>query len=171
MLQRFFPKTISNAYRGHAIAIWLLVAVALSKLVMGSNSIVNTRFVIEVADQIPLSGFSASAGAALIFLYKCWGLGLALLSLLALVAVVRYRAMIPLMYLVLTLEQVARQVFTLVDPPRAAGNPSGAGVGSVINLVFVALLLVGLALSLGQRNSTRPRRGRVGECGCRLYNF
>ncbi len=158
MLHRIFPKTIGNTYRGHAIAIWLLVLVALSKLVMGGNSIINTRFVIEVADRIPISSFNPGAAASLLFLYKCWGLGLALLSLLALVAVVRYRAMIPLMYLVLTIEQVVRRLFTLLDPLLTMPSPGGPSVGSLINVAFVALLLIGLGLSLG-------RRERVQEAG------
>lgn len=154
MLKRIFPKIIDNTYGGYAIAIWLLVPIALSKLVMGGNSIVNTRYVIEVADRIPVSTFDPGAAATLLFLFRCWGLGLALMSLLTLVAVVRYRAMIPLMYLVLTIEQVVRRGFTLFDPLPILRSTDGPSSGYVVNLVMTVLLLIGSALSMCKPDRT-----------------
>jgi hypothetical protein len=37
VLGRIFPKQLDNNYRGHALAIWLLVPVVLMKLIIGVN--------------------------------------------------------------------------------------------------------------------------------------
>src|SRR5438105_15455690 len=45
MLDRLFPKTFDNTYRGHWLGIWIFTAVALVKAVQGVNSIIITRMV------------------------------------------------------------------------------------------------------------------------------
>lgn len=154
MLSRLFPKHIDNVYRGHWFAIWLLAPLALVKMILGANTFFNTRTVIESADGIPLQSYSEGAQQILIFMYQSWGLGLFLMAALALLALIRYRAMTPLMYLLLTLENVgrtARQADNLIQIATSSGTPSA---GAIINLTFIATLVFGLALSLWRTDRT-----------------
>jgi len=62
-------------------------------------------------------------------------------------ALVRYRAMVPLMLALFLFEHVARRVIFLVMPiPR-----DGTAPGLTINLALLAVMTVGLALSLRNR--------------------
>jgi hypothetical protein len=57
---------------------------------------------------------------------------------------IRYRAMIPLMYVLLLLEFLAKKWILLVNPiVRTGTSPS-----TYVNLVLIALLIAGLVLSL-----------------------
>ncbi len=149
MLRRIFPQQIDNTYRGYTLALWLLVPIVLMKLLMGGNSIINTRDVIETADKIPLGSYGAEAGAMIVFMFKSWGLNLVLLSLLGVLALIRYRAMVPLVYLLLLIENAGRKVFTAIEPIRVVSSGDGPSFALLINLGFIAALLVGFVLSIG----------------------
>lgn len=146
MLQRIFPRQIDNAYRGYWFAVWLLVPLVLLKLAMGVNVMINTRDIIEGVDGIPLSTFGAEAQKHLVFSFQAWALGLFLLAALGLLALVRYRAMIPLIYLLLLAENAGRKVISVASGSPLVGAPSTA---TLINVLLIAALLIGFALSIG----------------------
>jgi hypothetical protein len=86
-----------------------------------------------------------------VFLFASWGLGLLLLSLLGVLALLRYRAMVPLMLLVMLIEQVGRKGISLVSPIMRAVESQGLSAGAMINWALTAALAVGLVLSLMPR--------------------
>lgn len=104
MLTRLFPKQIDNDYRGHVLAIWLLVPLALTKLLQGAsvaglNPLRTSRQILEAVDRVPVGAFPAEAASHLVFLFAAWGVCIFVLGLLGILALLRYRAMMPLMYL------------------------------------------------------------------------
>ena len=159
MLGRLFPKQIDNTYRGSWVAIWLLIPVLLLKLtigvnVMGINPWVSNRDVIIKADGVPLDTFSREVQEIVIFLFASWGLGLVLLCVFCVAALIRYRAMIPFVILVLTVEQIGRKAIgaLTLSPSGSSDHPS---IGAMINWGFSAALVIALALSLTTRRD-RP---------------
>ena len=153
MLQRIFPRQFDNQYRGYSVAIWLLGLLVLVKLLMGGNSIVNTRDVIVNADAIPLESYGEAA-STIVFMFKSWGLNLVLLSLLGALALVRYRAMIPLAYLLLLIENAGRKVFALIEPIHSASS-AGPSFALLFNFGFIAALLIGFVLSVSDPGENR----------------
>jgi len=160
MLSRIFPKQIDNTYRGYWLGIWLLIPIVFVKMVMGANTMINTRSVIQGADRIPLDSYGAAAAAIIVLCFKSWGLGLFLMASLGLLALVRYRAMVPLMYLVLTLENGGRRALQYGNPFHIATSSGTPSIGTMINLGLLAALLVGFVLSLWWRNEADEERGR-----------
>lgn len=157
MLSQLFPKQIDNNYQGHKLAIWLFVPIVLVKLLMGLNVAglnpwLSNRYVLTTADGIPFESFGAEAASTVLFLFACWGLALLVLSLLGTVVMVRYRAMIPLMFLLLSIEHIGRRGLSLSIPiVRAVGSP-----GALINWGLTAALVIGLVLSLVAPRGARP---------------
>lgn len=153
MLGRLFPKQLDNAYRGHWLAIWILVPIVLLKLAMGFNVAglnpwVTTRFIIQNADGIPIDTFGAEAASVVVFLFASWGLCLLTLSLLGVIVLLRYRTMMPLIYLLLSIEQIGRKAISYVSPIIRPAAADGVSVGALINWGLSAGLLIGLILSL-----------------------
>ena len=68
-------------------------------------------------------------------------------SVLGILALTRYRAMSPFMFVLLLLEHLARRWILLVKPIARTGTPPGI----YINLVLLVVMIVGLALSLRSR--------------------
>jgi uncharacterized membrane protein len=145
MIDRIFPRQIDNRYRGHRIALWLLALLIAVKLVMGVNSVVNTRSVATGADGIAIDTLSADAAATMLRLFAAVALGQLVLTLQALLALVRYRAMVPLVYLLLTVEHLGRRALALAFPAEPSAT---VPVGLYLNLGMLAALLIGLLLSV-----------------------
>ena len=150
MLSRLFPPQADNRFDGHRAALWLLGLFVALRLVMGLNSIFNTASVAAGADGIPLETFGPAAAQTILTLFALTALGQLMLALVALGALVRYRALVPLIYLLLIGDHLVRRaVIALHDVAR----DDGSVVGWYIFAGLLALLSVGLILSLLPRRS------------------
>jgi hypothetical protein len=137
------------------LAIWILAPLALLKLVQGANvaglnPLVASRGILETADRVPVDSFPPDAAAHLVFLFSVWGLLIFTLGLVALIALIRYRAMIPFVYLLLLIEQFGRKTLSMIhlDRPFASAELTA---GNIINWVFLAAIVAGFLLSLARR--------------------
>jgi hypothetical protein len=153
MLTRLFPRQIDNTYHGYALAIWLLVPLLLIKLaigfnVSGFNPWVDNRLIAQSVDRIPLDTYSVETASLVMFLFAAWGLALLTLSLLGVVVLIRYRAMIPLVYLLLSMEQFGRKAIATLHPIIRAEQTTGFSNAALINWALLAALGIGFVLSL-----------------------
>jgi len=160
VLSRLLPRQLDNTYQGYALALWLMVPIVAVKFLMGVNVAglnpwINNRDVLRTVDGIPLDTFGAGAASTVVLLFASWGLALLLLSVLGIAALLRYRAMIPLMYLMLAIEQIGRTGFLRLNSTARAVEPGVVSPGTLINWGLAAALVIGLVLSLAA-----PRRGR-----------
>ena len=152
-----FPATLDNVYRGRWLAPWLLGLVAALKLVMGTNCMIQPRFVAMTADHIPLDRYDPEAARTVVVFFAVWGLGQVLLALLAFLAIVRYRTMIPVVFILLLLEQVGRKLLFQLHPVSTTPYAGGFNVAAAINFGFLVLLVLGFLLSLWGRPSRASR--------------
>jgi hypothetical protein len=147
MLQRIFPRQFDNAFRGHWLAIWILVPVVLLELIIGINSIINTRSVAMGADGIPLDRFDAQAATTAISLFALLGLNRVLFALQSVVVLIRYRTMIPFTYLLLLMLQLGTKALLVLHPAvHSIGH--NTATGTAVILALIAMLLAGVVLSL-----------------------
>jgi hypothetical protein len=136
-------------YRGYKLALWCFALVVLMKAGISLNSIFNGYLVASSADGIPLDSYTPAGAQTVISLFAIWGLSQLMICLLCVLVLVRYRAMIPLMFALLLLEHLSRKLILHFLPIAKSGRPPG----SIVNLVLLSLMIVGLALSLrGPRN-------------------
>lgn len=162
MLKLMFPAQIDNTYRGQWLALWFYVPIVLVKLVMGFNVAgfnpwISNLHILKDVDAVPYDTFGAEAASLLILFFASWGLGLLILSALGIVVLLRYRAMIPLMFVALTAEQVGRMSLAKLYPVVRAAETQGVSTSMMINLALAAALLLGLALSV-----TENKKGPLG---------
>ncbi|MBJ18304.1 MAG: hypothetical protein CL933_02660 [Deltaproteobacteria bacterium] len=144
MSNRLLPTRIDNDYQGHPIALWFFAPITL--LTVG-RSLVHI-FVPDGGAQsiatIPLDRMTSGGAEGIVLLFALWGLSQLLLGLLYVAVLIRYRALLPLMYLLFTVEYGGRfligrwkNIVTVETPP-----------GETANVVFPVLGLVMLVLSL-----------------------
>jgi len=103
---------------------------------------------------VPVDTYPADAAAHLVFTFAAWGLGLFLLTVLGWIVIVRYRAMLPLMILLFSLEQIGRMVLSRTMLPHHVAASGAIPMSTLINWGFAGLLLLALILSL---LNARPR--------------
>jgi hypothetical protein len=148
MLERIFPKTFDDSYRGHPFGLWIFAAVVLFKAVQCVNSILLTRMVATGADSIPLDRFDAAGAETVLAMFALLGLYLLAVPVMGAVALVRYRSMIPFMYVMLLFVQLGSRLVLWARPiVRTTAMPMGLW----INLGLIALTVIGLVLSLARR--------------------
>lgn len=153
MLNRIFPDQIDNHYRGHKFALWLFYPITFMNLAIDLVAIFTSDGGAQSADGIPLDTFGAGGAQAVIFVVALLGLSGLLLGLLFVLALFRYRAMIPLMYVLLVVDYLGHKGIGLMKPIVRVGTPSGGFVG----VALFALTVIGLVLSLRGRDYL-PRR-------------
>jgi hypothetical protein len=149
--RRLLPRQADNTYYGSKLALWLFGLLVFMKVAMGFNSIVNGHSVASSADGIPLDTFTPAGAQTVVSLFALSGLRQLIICLLGILVLVRYRALVPLMFALLLAEHLGRNVILQVMPIVRTGTPPGA----IVNLVLLALMVIGLALSLWSHQSTR----------------
>lgn len=159
VLRRLLPRQADNSFEGLRPALWLLGLLILVKLAMSLNSIFNTESVAVGADGIPLASFGPEAARQVLLLFALLALGQLTITLVALTALIRYRALVPFVYLVLLGEQLARR---LIAQSYAAPGARMTDTAWYVNYGLLALLALGLILSLIPRRNGRARDSNVG---------
>jgi hypothetical protein len=144
MIDTILPPRLDNTYRGRATALWLFAVILVVKTGIALGTIFNGHTAAQSADGIPLDSFGTAGAQAVVALFAIWGLAQLVISGMGILALVRYRAMIPLMFATLLLEHLARKGLLLVKPIASTGTAPGV----YINLALVVLMAAGLVLSL-----------------------
>jgi hypothetical protein len=144
MFDDLLPRALDNSYRGHKLALWFFGFLILMKSVIGVNSIVNGAAVMSTADGIALSTYPAAAAQNLVALWALVGLAHVVIGVLGVVVLVRYRGMVPLMFVLLLLQHLGGRVIGQFHPIVRTGAPPA----SAVNLTLLTLIVVGLGLSL-----------------------
>ena len=156
MFDRLLPRHVDNTYRGHALALWLFAVLVALKLTIGLNCILNGREVASSADGIPLDTFDPACARMIVSDFALWGLAQVMICGLCILVLVRYRALVPCMFTLLLLEHLGRKLILQVLPIVTTGKPPGF----FVNLVLLALMVVGLALSLWSRDNPQDHVAR-----------
>jgi hypothetical protein len=151
MLNRILPQRFDNNYHGHKLALWLFIPIVFLKIGISLSSIFDTYNVVRSADGIPIDTFTSGGAEAVISVTTLLGLSQFLLASLGVLALIRYRAMIPFMYVLFLVEYLAKKWILLVKPIVRTG-PS---TSTYVNLLLIALLVVGLFLSLWRGSADR----------------
>ncbi len=156
MLQLLFPKTIDNKYRGQWLALLFFVPVLIIKTMMGFNvagfnPALEVRDILINADGIPLDSYSVEAADNLLFFANAWGLCLFTICVFGLIALIKYRAAIPLAILLMAIEQVGRKSMSIAADGLRLEWPTTAG--NIINWVFSIALVLALVLAVIRRRN------------------
>jgi len=156
VIDRLLPSCVDNKYRGHRLALWLFVPITLQKFGVSLTHLLTADGGAQSISTIPLDTYPPSAAQNIIALFARMGLEQLLFASLLVLVFVRYRAMLPLMYVLIVAQYVGWRVVSEVEPLVLAGR-SGASTPA---LVIAALSVIGLVLSLtGRGYSKQPEPG------------
>ena len=144
LLKRLLPAQADNRFEGLRVALWLLGLLIGLKLIMSVRSILSTVSV-AAGDGIPLDSLGPVASREVLTLFALASLGQLALTLIALTVLVRYRTLVPFIYLVLLAEGVVRRLIVQGQAPERAQTVPAI---SVLIYGLLALTALGLILSL-----------------------
>jgi hypothetical protein len=152
MFEGLLPQRLDNEYRGRTLALWIFGLVVLMKSVQSLSIIFAGNFTAMGADGIPLDTFPPAAAQTVLAVFAQQSLWRLSFCFLCLIALLRYRSAVPLMFALLVANYLAGQViFRFVLLPRVGTPP-----GPVINLILFFLMVVGLVLSVRPSSRKAP---------------
>lgn len=144
MLERLLPKTIDNRFRGHRVALWMFYPITLITIVRSLIHVFRSDGGAQSIATIPLDGFTEAGAAAVVAVFAQWGLSQLLMGGLYALVLFRYRAMIPLMYVLILIEYAGRLAVGAMKPIVTIDTAPG-GPGSI---VVVVMAITGIVLCL-----------------------
>jgi len=150
VFNRLFPAHADNAYRGHKLALVILGLLLLIKGAISLGSIFNGYNAASSADGIPIDTYTPAGAQTVVALFALIGQANFIITLIGVIVLARYRSLVPLMFLLLLIQQVSRKLILELLPIVRTGAPPGTG----INLAILGLIVIGFALSLWSRERT-----------------
>lgn len=157
---RLFPRNIDNVYPGYWPGAWIFGLVVAGRLAMGINGTFNPAFVAANADGIPFSTYPAPAVQTVIALFALLSLLNLMLAVLGGVVLIRYRAMIPFVFLLFLARSFAGDA-VLAAHPLVSTASSSASNGDAFVLGLLALTALGFVLSLMPKSGKKTSVGNV----------
>ncbi len=137
-----FPANIDNEYRGQKIALWFFWLLTAVLIWRSQHHMFAPDGGAQSIATIPLDQWPAGASQTIVGLFALWGLSQLIIALLQLLVAIKYKSLVPFMYLVLIVEQAGRLFFFGWKPVVTAGTaPGGAAAVPLMILVLVMFVL------------------------------
>jgi len=147
-----FPKTIDNTFRGQWIALAVFTALTVMIIVRSCIHILAPDGGAQSIATIPLDSYSDGASGTIISMFALWGQSQLLLGIVFLIALVRYRSLVPFCYMLIIVEWGGRVVIGKYKPIETLETAPGAAA----NLPIAGIAAVMLLLCLWKRKSALP---------------
>ncbi len=135
------PARVDNTIRGSRIPFYVFGGYTLISTV---RSFIHLLSPDGGAGSIAGMDLTVTGADGIIFGFALWGSSQLLFAILQLLVVLRYRALVPFMYLMLALEVLLRELVGKMKPVTFAHTPPGAAG----NQIILPLALLMLAISL-----------------------
>ena len=142
-MKKIIPNTIENRIPNNKFVFyftWLLVAFNFFRSL---EHIFNEDGGAESIAGIPLESYSSEAANNIISIFAQWGFSQLVLACILLLVVLKMREFIPLMLLIIALENILRGAVGLYKPLILGDAPPGA-VSPIIGLVTLAVFFISI---------------------------
>lgn len=145
------PKIVDNQYRGIKLSQYAFLLITAATIVRSLIHIFAQDGGAQSIATIPLTAYPADAAATVILMFSLWGFSQLLMGLVYLGVYVKYKSLIPMMYVLLIFEYVMRIVIGQMKPIVTMGTAPG----SIGNWIMVPVCVVLLILSLIPRKAAK----------------
>lgn len=142
-MKKIIPDTIENRIPNNKFVYyftWLLVAFNFFRSL---EHIFNEDGGAESIAGIPLESYSSEAANNIISIFAQWGFSQLVLACILLLVVLKMREFIPLMLIIIALENILRGAVGLYKPLILGDAPPGA-VSPIIGLVTLAVFFISI---------------------------
>lgn len=147
MFNRLVPRKADNIYQGRKPALWIFVLVLLVLAAMSVNSIFNGHSVAKDIDGLPLDTYTPAGAQAVVSLFAIWGGTQLIIVILGIITVLRYRALVPLMFLMLLFQRLLIRVIHYYLP---IAKSEGVSISWFV-VLLMSLMSLGFILSIWRR--------------------
>ena len=143
-----FPKKADNNLKVGALPLIIFLILTILSL---TRSLIHIFSPDGGAGSIAGMNLDVPSAQGIVFAFGLWGSSQLLMSLIQLLVFFRYRALIPLMYMVIIFEILLRMLIGAIKPVDFVGTPPGA-IGNWIVLPLAMMMLGWCLVKLDKNN-------------------
>jgi len=151
ILQTLFPAQIDNHFPGKRLALWVFYALTAMTLWRSQHHIFAPDGGAQSIATIPLDTYNDGGAMTVVGVFALWGLAQLAMGFVMLLACIRYKALIPLLWLFIVFEYAGRYAVLSYKPIETLSTAPGANANIIFP--FVALAMLGLSLWPPRRSS------------------
>ena len=144
MFHKILPPIIDDNYKGNKIALWFFYLITAVTVVRSCIHIFKYDGGAQSIATIPLDTFTEGGAAVVILIFAYWGLSQLMFGIIQVIVALKYKSLIPLMYLMLVFEWAGRFVISSFKPIETTGQAPG-GIGNMV-LPIICLILFFLSI-------------------------
>ena len=141
ILEIILPQKIDNSLKGSKLPFFVF---AIYAVISTGRSLIHLLATDGGAGSIAGMDLSVTGAKGIIFAFALWGSSQLILAMVQIIVVLRYRALVPLMYCLLIIEILLRQLVGYLKPVSFAHTPPGA----IANQIILPLALLMLVMSV-----------------------
>ncbi len=149
ILATLLPAQADNTVRGTKLPVYVFAVIAVISTV---RSFIHLLSPDGGAGSIAGMDLSVAGAQGIVFAFALWGSAQLVYALIQLAVVIRYRSLVPFMYVLLIIEILLRELVGHTKPVSFSHTPPGA-IGNYIILPLAALMVV-----LSLRSGAKPAR-------------
>jgi hypothetical protein len=141
-MNKVLPEIIDNTFKGNKIALWFFYLISIVTIVRSCIHIFKDDGGAQSIATIPLDTYTNGGADAVIFIFAYWGLSQLMFGLLQGIVALKYKGLIPLIYLFLLFEYVARFGISLFKSIETTGQAPGGVANYVLPLLFIIMFFL-----------------------------
>ncbi len=145
MIEKIFPKTVDNDYQGSKFVKWVLYLIVFKSFFASIVHIFTADGGAQSIGNIALDQLSEGGSDTIITLFAYWGLEQLIIGIIALIVVLRYKSLIPFIWLIYTIDYSARLIIPLFKPELLVTAPLP---GTILDYVLAPLAILMFILAL-----------------------
>lgn len=138
------PKSIDNVYKGNPVSKYVFLVLTMITVIRSLIHIFAGDGGAQSIATIPLDSYTSSGSATVIMMFALWGLSQLLMGIVYSTVYLKYKSLIPAMYVLLIIEYTMRVIIGIMKPIDTLTTAPG-GIG---NYVLIPLSVIMLFLSL-----------------------
>ena len=142
-MKKLIPETIVNKIPSNKFVYYFCLSLVTFNLFRSLEHIFAEDGGAESIAGIPLSSYSEEAANNIVSIFAQWGFSQLVLACMLLLVVLKMRELIPLMLLIIALENILRGAVGLYKPLILGDAPPGA-VSPIIGLVTLVVLFISI---------------------------
>ena len=142
-MKNIIPKSIENQIPNNKFVYYFTWLLVVFNFFRSLEHIFNEDGGAESIAGIPLESYSSEAANNIISIFAQWGFSQLVLACILLLVVLKMREFIPLMLLIIALENILRGAVGLYKPLILGDAPPGA-VSPIIGLVTLAIFFISI---------------------------
>ena len=142
-MKKVIPNSIENKIPNNKIVYYFTWLLVVFNFFRSLEHIFNEDGGAESIAGIPLSTYSSDAANNIFSIFAQWGFSQLVLSCILLFVIIKMRELIPLMLLIIALENILRGAVGLYKPLILGDAPPGA-ISPIIGLITLAVFFISI---------------------------